>query len=267
MKKVSVIIPTYNREQTILRAVQSVLNQTYTDLEVMIVDDGSIDATSEVVSQIKDDRVRYIPLEKNGGVSNARNVGVQFAEGEWIAFQDSDDCWRTDKLEKQTAYAEMHPEYDMIYGLYLTHFSDGREIVSPPVPLPEVMEGNMLNTLLVRNVVGAPTIFMKREAFLESGGFDTSYRSLEDWEYAIRFARDHQIGFVPEVLMDVYMLQGGVSSHMGNYFESRCRMLGAFKAELLGAGLFDTVAMDILNRAQKAGILQPVQKMMEVYLG
>lgn len=217
MRKVSVIIPTYNREQTILRAVQSVLNQTYSDLEVLIIDDGSTDATGEVVSRI--------------------------------------------------AYAEQHPGHSMIYGLYLTHFSDGREMVSPLEPLPEVMEGKMLHTLLVRNVIGAPTIFMKREAFLKSGGFDTSYKSLEDWEFAIRFSKDYQIGFLPEVLMDVYMLQGGISSHIGNYFESRCRMLGAFKTDLLQTGLFETVAMDILNRAQKAGILQPVQKMMEAYLG
>ncbi len=266
MKKISVVIPTYNREQTILRAVQSVLNQTYTDLEVLVVDDGSTDATGEVVSRIEDDRVRYIPLERNGGVANARNIGVQMSEGEWLAFQDSDDSWREDKLEKQIAYAEKHPEYGMIYGCYLTHFEDGRELTAPPKPWPETMEGDLLNTLLVRNVIGAPTVLVRRQLFLESGGFDTAYKSLEDWEFVLRFARGHAIGFLPEVLMDVYLLQNGVSSHAGNYYESRCRMLAAYKAELLRAGLFDTVAMDILSRAQRAGILGPVQKMMEAYL-
>lgn len=266
MKKGSVVIPTYNREKTILRSVQSVLEQTYSDIEVLVIDDGSDDATGEVVKRIEDDRVRYIRLEQNGGVSNARNTGARMAQGEWIAFQDSDDCWRKDKLEKQMTYAEQHPEYDMVYGLYLTHFPDGRKLVTPVEPWPDVMEGQMQETLLVRNVIGAPTVLVKREAFLESGGFDTSYKSLEDWEYAIRFAQNHQIGFVSEILMDVYMQQGGISSHVGNYYDGRCRMLGAYKKEMLQAGVFDTVAMDILTRAQNAGILGPVQKMMEAYI-
>ena len=96
---VSVIIPTYNRKKTILSAIYSVLKQTYTKLEVIVVDDGSTDGTGELIKKtIKDERLVYIKLKKNKGQSAARNVGVKRSIGEIIAFQDSDDIWDESKL-------------------------------------------------------------------------------------------------------------------------------------------------------------------------
>ena len=101
---ISVIIPTYNRAGTLLAAAQSVLQQTYRDIELIIVDDGSTDDTSKVVSALQDGRVRYIPLGKNCGACAARNRGIDEAKGEYIAFQDSDDLWHSDKLEREFAF-------------------------------------------------------------------------------------------------------------------------------------------------------------------
>ena len=98
---ISVVIPTYNRAQTIRMAVDSVLNQTYRDIELIIVDDASTDGTQDVVTQIADDRIRYLRLEQRSGACNARNIGALSARGEFISFQDSDDKWHLDKLEKQ----------------------------------------------------------------------------------------------------------------------------------------------------------------------
>ena len=97
---VSVIIPTYNRAHLIKRSAESVLNQTYTNLELIIVDDGSTDDTEEVVKTLNDNRVTYIK-QPNQGACAARNNGIDHAKGEFIAFQDSDDVWHEDKLEKQ----------------------------------------------------------------------------------------------------------------------------------------------------------------------
>lgn len=266
MEKVSVIIPTYNREKTILRALQSVLEQTYTNLEVLVVDDGSTDGTADIVKGVADERVKYIVLEKNGGPSNARNIGVQMAEGEWIAFQDSDDCWHKDKLEVQMAYAKKNPEYTMIYCMYNAILENGEEIVVPAKPWMNPMEGNMVKTLLQRNMIGAPTVVAKRDAFLEIDGFDTSYKALEDWDFAIRFALGNEIGFVQKPLIDCYVSNSGVSSNTGAYYEARCKMLGQYKNEMIQEGIVETVMQDILVRAQSAGVADMVKKMMMMYL-
>lgn len=265
-EKVSVIIPTYNREKTILQALQSVLQQTYSNLEVMVVDDGSTDGTADIVNAVEDERVKYIVLEKNGGPSNARNIGVKLAESKWVAFQDSDDCWHKDKLQVQMEYANEHPEYSMIYCMYNAIMHDGGQFIAPMEPRPDIMEGNLRKTLLVRNIIGTPTILVKREGFLNTGGFDTSYNSLEDWEFVLRFSKDYLIGYIPRPLIDCYVSDSGVSSNVGAMFESRCKMLKQYKKEMMQEGVLDLVMCDILLRAQKYGVSDMVEKMMMMYL-
>ena len=134
-EKVTVIIPTYNRAGTIAESVQSVLDQTYTNLEVLIIDDGSTDGTEAVINEFADERIKYVRLDKNGGVADARNIGVNMAKTDWIAFQDSDDVWHKDKLEKQMAYAKEYPEYALIYSKYKLIYQNGVESVMPGKPL------------------------------------------------------------------------------------------------------------------------------------
>jgi len=98
---ISVIIPTYNRRDKVTYAVKSVLDQTYSNIEVIIIDDASTDNTEAEIKKIKDDRIRYIYLEKNHGAAGARNVGIKEANGTYIAFQDSDDIWEKEKLQMQ----------------------------------------------------------------------------------------------------------------------------------------------------------------------
>ena len=98
---ISVVLPAYNRRNTVRKAVESVLNQTERDIECIVVDDASTDDTAGVLTEINDSRLRIIRLTENSGACHARNVGVQAAKGEYIAFQDSDDCFHPDKLERQ----------------------------------------------------------------------------------------------------------------------------------------------------------------------
>ena len=266
MKKISVVIPTYNREKTILRALHSVLDQSYGIYEVIVVDDASTDGTDKLVESIKDERIKYIKLEKNGGPSNARNRGAQLATGEWIAFQDSDDCWYRDKLEKQVEHLNNHPEYTMIYCMYQLYIDDAEGILIPQKPYSEIMEGDMLNTLLVKNVIGTPTILVNRERFMNAGGFSTDYKALEDWEFVVRFSKENLIGFVPEPLMNAYLLEGGVSSNQGAYFESRCRMLATYRKDMEKAGIFDVVMREIFVRAEHYNAVEGVKKIMMYYL-
>lgn len=266
MERISVVIPTYNRGKILERSIRSVLAQTYRELELLIVDDGSDDNTPEIAEGTGDSRVRYIRLPKNGGVSRARNEGAKQAKGPLLAFQDSDDCWRPDKLKRQMEYWQAHPEYSLLCCDYLYHMPDGQALRVPADTIGGKLEGELFPSLLLRNSIGTPTMLLRRESFLESGGFDTELKSLEDWEFVLRFSREHQIGYVSEILVDAYLSAGGVSSNTGAYYESRCRMIAGYKEELLTLGLFDQAVGDLFARAEQGGILDSVSKMLMICL-
>lgn len=114
---VSIIMPSYNTSQYIIKSIQSVQKQTYTNWELIIVDDCSTDDTDNTVLQVKDSRVRYLKKERNSGAAESRNLALREAKGKWIAFLDSDDLWKQDKLEKQIAFMEKN-EYFFSYAKY-----------------------------------------------------------------------------------------------------------------------------------------------------
>ena len=257
---VSVIIPTYNRAGTIKRSVESVLNQTYDKLEVIIVDDGSTDNTSEVVESIKDDRVRYIKLEKNQGVSHARNYGVSQAKYDMIAFHDSDDAWRKDKLEKQIKKYNENPDAVLVYCAYENH----KENFSIRFPSEdenvEELEGDIYYYLILRNTIGAPTIFMRKDIFNKIGGFDESFPTIEDWDFAIKASKLGKISYVNEALMDVYHCDKGVNATSANSYICRCRIIADNMDELQSAGIFDIVVNDMFSRAPNNTVLDFIKK-------
>lgn len=264
-EKVSVIIPTYNRADMLLNSVNSVLQQTYSNIELIVVDDASTDNTLEVVENINDKRFRYIKLPENMGASSARNVGVEYAESDIVAFEDSDDIWRLDKLEKQMNYWKAHSEFSMIYCQYNMHVRE-IECLAPNKEWYGDLEGDIFPWLLLRNTVGAPTMIMYKNCFQDVGGFDTTLRSLEDWDFAIRFAEKYMVGYVEEPLVDAYYSEGGVSSGTAAYYESRCKMIAKYREEMLAYGIFDSVIDDLFQRAEKRNLLETVKKMLMLYL-
>lgn len=258
MDKISVIIPTYNRCELLKRSIDSVLTQTYEDIELIIVDDGSTDGTKEMVEAIEDERVRYIQMPTNMGAAAARNEGVKNATADLIAFHDSDDCWREDKLEKQMAYWNEHPEFAMVYCPYIVR---GKEVVAPTLEWG-LLEGNILAYLLLRNSIGTPTMLMKKDCFEEIGGFNSLLKCLEDWEFAIRFAEQFRIGFVNEVLVDVYHTAGSISMKIAEYYEARCYMVAKYRVYMERYRIFDAVVASIFEHAEGNGVLQEVKAML-----
>lgn len=256
---VSVIIPTYNRADLLRKSIESVQNQTYEEWEIIIVDDCSTDGTEQVVKEFGDYRIRYIRNEKNLGAGASRNRGGELARYEYIAFQDSDDVWRCGKLEKQMQYMMNHSEYDMVYCSFLKHYSNGGSLVVPNNQIGE-REGDMYATLLVNNVIGTPTVLIRRNVFLECGGFDTELKAIEDWDLAVRVARNSQIGFVSEILVDAYETQGSISYDGAAYYKARCKMLAQNGAYLQEVGLFDDLVINMFNDAEKRGVLDSVKK-------
>jgi len=266
MEKISVVIPTYNRSHSIVKAVESVLDQTYPVSEVIVADDCSQDNTEEVLRQLNDGRVRYCRLPENRGAGGARNFGVQQAEYDLIAFHDSDDVWVRDKIEKQISYWKQHSDCGLIYCAYVMQLTFDIWRIVPNINRDSGLEGHILPELLFQNTVGAPTIFMEKAVFDAVGGFDESMRSLEDWDFAIRVAKEYPIGFVPEALIEVSASAGGVSSNPGAYYQSRCHMLRKHKAAYLETGMLETTVKDVLRRAELDNVLSQVEKMLMLYL-
>jgi glycosyltransferase involved in cell wall biosynthesis len=198
---VSVIIPAYNAAPWIGETIDSVLNQSFRDIEVIVVDDGSTDKTSEVVAKYQQ-KVKYI-YKDNGGPSSARNVGILAARGEYIAFLDADDLWVASKLEQQMEIFNQNSSLVWVY-------SDGFIFENNPNQTPHLFsystcmyEGDILCSLLVDNFIASPTPVIRKEIFDEIGLFneEPAFKSVEDWDMWLRISAKYPIGFVDQPLV------------------------------------------------------------------
>ncbi len=266
---VSVIVPTYNRAHSIIDSIQSVLNQSHNNLEVIVVDDGSTDNTGELVASIADSRVKYHRLEENKGAANARNIGVSLAGYEIIAFNDSDDIWHPDKLQEQLEYWNENPECVLVYCAYKVDLPQGG-ILQVPAQNEELdtLRGDIFYYLLFRPVIGTPTMIVRKELFNELGGFDTSYMVMEDWEFSIRVSRLGKIGYIDHPLITV---EATAQDRMSNdssmktkmaHYKTKCRILAKYMDEINKIGQFDLYAGEILKKAEKDGVVESVKDMM-----
>lgn len=262
---VSIIIPTYNREKLIKRAIDSVLNQTYQDYEVIIIDDGSKDRTKEVIEEIGDNRIRYIGLEINQGVSHARNVGIQEARYEYIAFLDSDDEWMPNKLELQMRkMTKASNEVGIVFcrmGGKLRN-SEKRFLCPDESYKKEILEGNIFHPLLLQNVIGTPTMLVRKKCLEEIGGFKETLQCLEDWELILRIAKRWQIGFVDERLVEVHKSDGSVSTNIGGFLVARCYMVSLYRQEMQTIGILDRVKNEILAVADKYNLYEEIKELL-----
>lgn len=203
---ISVILPTYNRENSLLRSVQSVLEQSYADIELLIVDDGSNDGTAEIVGEIKDARVRYLPQYENRGACSARNAGIRAAKGEYIAFQDSDDVWHREKLAAQMHFLQKN-DADAVFCAFIRH--DGSQAACLPEGLPDG-ERVTYEAMLEHNFISTQTLMGKSECF-RAEQFDEAYPRLQDWELGLRLVRQFKICFDQRPMVEVYVQKDSIS--------------------------------------------------------
>lgn len=197
MPKVSVIIPAYNAMSYLPETLESVFGQTFTDLEILIVNDGSLDDIVEWASQIGDSRVKFIS-QANQGVSAARNTGIIKAQGEYIAFLDADDLWEPTKLEKQVHCLEANPTVGLAYTW--TNFIDefGQ---STGVSIFSHAEGNVWQEIVVRDMVSTGSSTMIRaECFDKVGLFDSDLCVGEDRDMWTRIAACYPFAVIKEPL-------------------------------------------------------------------
>jgi glycosyltransferase involved in cell wall biosynthesis len=197
---VSVVLPVFNRAALLRRAAASVLAQDYRKLELIVVDDGSTEALRPVVESLGDARVRYLRLPKNGGPAAARNAGIEAANGEFVAFQDSDDLWLQDKLRKQVTILQASGgDVGLVYT-DLLRLSGRQALLRPGRPLVR-KHGDMRDVALGDGMLFAyvQTWLIRKSVLQDLGGFDTAFRLWEDWDLCIRIAREYRIAHLPGV--------------------------------------------------------------------
>ena len=206
---VSVIIPTYNRGRLILDSINSVLNQTYKNIELIVVDDCSTDDTEKTVKSIDDSRIKYINLEKNSGACVARNKGIEISRGEFIAFNDSDDLWLPEKINSQLdflyennaeiSFCKMEcrtPENNFIHNFPNIEFD--RKI--------------SYKDLLKYNSASTQTIFGKTDCFKEII-FDATMPRLQDWDEVLRLSQKFSVFYQNKILVHTFFQKDSISTH------------------------------------------------------
>jgi glycosyltransferase involved in cell wall biosynthesis len=208
---VSVVLPTYNRADTLKRSIQSVLSQSFTDFELIVVDDASRDESAEVVASFDDSRIKYVRNEFNLGGAGARNVGIRNARANLIAFQDSDDEWLPIKLER--CLEELNKD-DSLLGVYSAYWQImGRNARYLPMICPPDWGEDMTEALLWGNFVGTPTAVVYKDALNKCGGFDQKMPRYQDWELFIRLSAHGKFLFIEEPLILSYCTSNSITSN------------------------------------------------------
>ncbi|MBI9070037.1 MAG: glycosyltransferase family 2 protein [Melioribacteraceae bacterium] len=216
---ISVVIPTYNRAFIIKKCLDSVLEQTFHNLEVLVVDDGSTDNTKEVVESINDSRINFIESEKNGGACAARNIGINAAKGDYIAFLDSDDYWLKDKLEKQiNCLKDSGDDTTIIHCGYERRDVDSGELVGKRIVYNDVQKEVFSN---LGAAPGTPSLLIKRDILLEIGGFDENLPAHQETELAIRLAKKYNFKLVDEYLAVATVNHTRISSNPVNRINAK----------------------------------------------
>lgn len=208
LPKVSVIMPAYNSATTIQNSADSVLAQTYTNLELIIINDGSSDETLNIITSLysKNERVVIINQD-NLGVSAARNNGLAESTGEWVAFCDADDEWFKGKLLIQSK----------LFSSYAWSYTDSYYVgvdYTTPIKRSEqsnLLQGDIHSVLIKENFLTTSSIIIKKDILAEMGGFDESMAALEDWDLWLNIARLHPIGFVNQPLLNYLVVDGSTS--------------------------------------------------------
>jgi teichuronic acid biosynthesis glycosyltransferase TuaG len=219
---VSVVMPAYNAEKTIRQSIDSVLRQTFTDWELIAVNDGSKDSTVSIVEEFsrRDPRIILHTLSQNGGLPNARNQGCLRAQGKFVAFLDSDDLWHKDKLKTQMSFHNEHPSIKISHTDF--QIFDEKKVFKRPykkfVESRAAKEGQLYPTIAYENTVGVLTVMVDRELLKDVGLFDTSLWTFEDQELWLRIARKNvAFGYIDKVLAYYRLTHGGMSRRLGRY--------------------------------------------------
>ena len=250
MVAVNVIIPTFNRENKVGRAISSVLNQTFKDFKIIVVDDGSTDGTKDVVSRFGW-RVTYLALSSNLGVSAARNTGIKKSKAPFIAFLDSDDYWLPEKLAVQTDFFETNPNA-MVCQTQEIWIRKGRQVTPQKKHIKKT--GDIFEPSLKLCLVSPSSVMIKRSLLKKVGLFDENLPACEDYDLWLRIACRYQIYLIEQHLT---VKTGGHQDQLSSRYNGMDRFRIKALEKLLKQG--------VLNKRQSKAALEELTIKCEIY--
>lgn len=201
MDLVSVVIPTHNRSSLVINAIRSVLNQTYNDIEVIVIDDASTDDTEKTIESIGINSLKYIKITNSQGGNYARNLGIESASGSYIAFLDDDDEWLPTKVEEQINVFKKNNDIGLVYtGASVIYSSKDYRYIRHPRH-----NGDLSKDILIRNLIGTTSsVMVKKDIIDQVGGFDNNMPALQDYDLWIRVAQVTKIEYIDKPLINYY---------------------------------------------------------------
>lgn len=225
---VSVVIATYNMGQYIDQAVDSILDQTWPNIEVVVIDDGSTDRTSETMEKYKaDQRVIYIRTP-NQGQPKAKNCGINNTHGEFIAFCDADDLWESNKLEVQMPLFS-NPAVGVVYSEVSNIDENNIRYIKPAIETRHT--GRVTNQMLIENFVPFGTAIIRRQCIEKNGIFDEEFRMGIDWDLWLRYSLNWEFAYTPERTYIYRVWSGQMSNNYRGRYEFANRILNKFIAQ------------------------------------
>lgn len=254
---VSVVIPTFNRANRIIKTIESVLNQTYNNLEIIIIDDNSTDNTYEVIQPYLSENIRYYKNEINVGGSKSRNIGVTHCRGDLVAFLDSDDEWLSKKIELQVNKFISNNDIDMIYTkYYLVNENNNKKLIFKE---SEELDNELLS-ILCKNFIGTTsTICIKKNVFNKIKGFDEQLPSCQDWDLYIRvLSNGYNVAMIDTPCLNYYYHNNSITGNINNVIKGHEMVLEKIKKIIK--------SKNIDNRSYKIIISSNYERLAHIYM-
>ncbi|MEW6380384.1 MAG: glycosyltransferase [bacterium] len=264
MPRVSVVMASYNHEKYIAEALQSVLDQTYQDFEIIITDDGSTDETADQIRKFKDPRIDLSCFEKNQGACVATRISLEKARGEYIAILNSDDAYLPDRLEKQVRFLDNHPDIGAVFSQAQIIDEQGNDFTDVNHFYYTIFQQDnksrfaWLNHFFYnRNCLCHPSILIRRKCYETIGYYDERYAQLPDFDFWIRLCLKYEIHVLPEKLIK-FRIRTGEANASGNRPEVRIRDNWEF-SQILKNYLTIRTSEDLLKIFPEAGIYPEIE--------
>ncbi len=227
--KVSVIVPVYNAEKFLGETVESILEQTYQDFEIIIVNDGSTDKSAEIIKSLDDERIICI-YQKNQGVSAARNKAILQSRGEYIALLDHDDLWLPEKLEKQIPVLDGNSEVGLVYSdCYCVDIKE--KVIERAFEQTKPFRGAVLPELFLSNFIPCLTAVIRKTVFEKAGLFDPKFTIAEEYDFFLRAAKNCKIEYVDLPLAKYRVHEGNISKDLILWHQEVIEILDRFLRE------------------------------------